>query len=63
MVLAGLDKFAIVYFNFKDVETIGQSFADEIFRVFANEHLEIQIESIDANAQVEEMIRLAKNGH
>lgn len=63
MVLAGLDKFQIVYFNFKDVETIGQSFADEIFRVFANEHPEMQIESIHANPQVEQMIRLAKNGH
>jgi anti-sigma regulatory factor (Ser/Thr protein kinase) len=62
MVLAGLEKFAIVHFNFKDVETIGQSFADEIFRVFAKEHPEMQIESIGANAQVEQMIRLAKNG-
>jgi hypothetical protein len=62
MVLAGLEKFAIVCFNFKDVETIGQSFADEIFRVFANEHPEIQIENTGANPQVEQMIRLAQSG-
>jgi STAS-like domain of unknown function (DUF4325)/Histidine kinase-like ATPase domain len=62
MVIAGLEKFAIVSFNFKDVETIGQSFADEIFRVFANNHPEIQIEHTGANVQVEQMIRLARSG-
>jgi hypothetical protein len=33
--LARIELFKIVLFDFSGVETIGQAFADEIFRVFA----------------------------
>jgi anti-sigma regulatory factor (Ser/Thr protein kinase) len=59
MVLAGLEKFQIVSFNFTGVETIGQAFADEIFRVFATTHPEMQIGYTDANANVTGMIQRA----
>src|SRR5262249_9549655 len=34
--LTRLERFRIVLLDFKEVKTIGQAFADEIFRVFAN---------------------------
>jgi anti-sigma regulatory factor (Ser/Thr protein kinase) len=59
MVLAGLEKFQIVSFNFTGVETIGPAFADEIFRVFATAHPEMQIGYTNANAYVTGMIQRA----
>jgi anti-sigma regulatory factor (Ser/Thr protein kinase) len=59
MVLSGLDRFKIVTFDFADVESIGQAFADEIFRVFAKAHPEMQLRSDNANERVNGMIQLA----
>jgi len=42
--LAGLEKFRHVTLDFKGVTSIGQAFADEIFRVFAGRHPDISIE-------------------
>lgn len=57
--LARLDKFKEVYLDFKDVPKIGQAFADEIFRVFANEHPDIRIRTIHENDEVAMMIKRA----
>jgi len=59
-VVARVDKFKVVIFNFKDVPTIGQGFADEIFRVFARQHPEIQILESNANSEVRRMIERAR---
>jgi len=58
--LTRLQKFQEVIFDFQNVEIIGQAFADEIFRVFANEHPQVNLTWINANDQVEKMIRRAK---
>ncbi|MEI8230890.1 MAG: DUF4325 domain-containing protein [Candidatus Peregrinibacteria bacterium] len=42
-VLEGLEKFKSIIFDFDQVPTIGQAFADEIFRVFKNKHPDIII--------------------
>jgi anti-sigma regulatory factor (Ser/Thr protein kinase) len=34
--LLGLDEYAVLDFNFKNVDEVGQGFCDEIFRVYAN---------------------------
>jgi anti-sigma regulatory factor (Ser/Thr protein kinase) len=60
--LTRVELFEAVVFDFKDVETVGQSFADEIFRVFANAHPTIELVSINANQQVSNMIERAKSG-
>lgn len=62
--LARFDRFKEVLLNFKDVDQIGQAFADEIFRVYTNDHPEVNIEFEGANDQVEKMIYRAqkKNG-
>jgi hypothetical protein len=54
--LVRIELFKVVLFDFKEVPTIGQAFADEIFRVFANEHPEIELVPIHANSAVKRMI-------
>lgn len=60
-VLARVELFKIVIFDFDRVPTIGQAFADEIFRVFALKHPEIQLMTIKANSAVKRMIERAKS--
>ncbi|HPM76549.1 MAG TPA: DUF4325 domain-containing protein [bacterium] len=55
--LARVDLFKTVVFDFKGVDMIGQAFADEIFRVFANEHPQIALRWINSNDEIEKMIR------
>jgi anti-sigma regulatory factor (Ser/Thr protein kinase) len=50
--LARVDLFRSVWFDFTGVETIGQAFADEIFRVFVRSHPEIEFVPINATPQV-----------
>ncbi|MBF0376747.1 MAG: DUF4325 domain-containing protein [Desulfamplus sp.] len=54
--LARIEKFKIVIFNFGGVESIGQAFSDEIFRVFANQHKTIEMIILNANENVKKMI-------
>lgn len=54
--LVRFERFKEIMLDFKRVESIGQAFADEIFRVFTNEHPNINIIPINANKQVEQMI-------
>lgn len=58
--LARIELFKMVIFDFKDVDFIGQAFADEIFRVFANQHPNIKISFVHANVEVNNMIERAK---
>ena len=55
-----IDRFKIVILDFKGVESIGQAFADEIFRVFANQHPEISLIEDNANQDVKNMISRAR---
>ena len=55
-VVARVELFKTVIFDFKDVPIIGQAFADEIFRVFAREHPEVEILVSHANTTVRNMI-------
>ncbi|MFH1226084.1 MAG: DUF4325 domain-containing protein [bacterium] len=54
--LMGLEKFRQIILNFKGVESIGQAFVDEVFRVFQNEHPNIKIQYINANSEVDSII-------
>lgn len=58
--LIRVDRFRTVFFDFKAVENIGQAFADEIFRVFAQGHPDIEIIPINATPQVQQMINTAR---
>jgi DNA-binding GntR family transcriptional regulator len=57
--LARLDRFEDVLLDFQGVESIGQAFADEIFRVFANEHPGVKLEPLHTSSAVDRMIRRA----
>lgn len=54
--LARFDRFKTVVLDFQDVESIGQAFADEVFRVFPREHPNVEIVPIHANPSVQQMI-------
>jgi hypothetical protein len=55
--LARIDRFQVVWFGFDKVNTIGQAFADEVFRVFAHAHPDIELHARGTNPDVERMIR------
>ncbi|MEK7523858.1 MAG: DUF4325 domain-containing protein [Patescibacteria group bacterium] len=60
-IVANLEKFSKVILDFTGVKNIGQGFSDEIFRVFANKHQEIELHPINMNNDVKFMIERAKN--
>jgi hypothetical protein len=60
-VLARVDLFRTVVFDFSGVDSIGQAFADEIFRVFAQSHPGMELLFVHANASVRKMIARARS--
>jgi hypothetical protein len=58
-ILSGLEKFHVVTLDFDRVETVGQGFADEIFRVFTNSFPKIKIVPINMNKEVQFMVTRA----
>lgn len=54
--LAGLESYRQLTFDFKGVTGLGQAFADEIFRVFQNRHPGIRLSFLNASPAVEFMI-------
>ncbi|MDH3692327.1 MAG: DUF4325 domain-containing protein [Gammaproteobacteria bacterium] len=55
--IANLEKFREIEFDFRDTQRLGQGFADEIFRIFANRHPEITIHVLNTNPIIDAMIR------
>jgi hypothetical protein len=55
--MARLERFTTVLLDFTGVATIGQAFADEVFRVFSPAHPEITVVAINAQGEVAQMIR------
>ena len=58
--LARVDRFKTVIFDFEAVDSVGQAFADEIFRVFDTKYPETELIAIKANSAVKRMISRAK---
>lgn len=68
--LQRVDRFRCVVLDFAQVASVGQAFADEIFRVFAIEHPEVELVPVHDSIEVRQMIRRAEglrheqaNGH
>lgn len=59
-VVTRLELFKIILLDFTGVPSIGQAFADEIFRVFTNEHPDLSIIPVHANSEVNRMIMRVK---
>jgi anti-sigma regulatory factor (Ser/Thr protein kinase) len=53
-------RFKVMVLDFDKVPTVGQAFADEIFRVFAGRHPEITIQCINMNDAVKFMVTRAR---
>ncbi|MBL8529540.1 MAG: DUF4325 domain-containing protein [Burkholderiales bacterium] len=53
------ERFKRVELDFAGITDIGQAFADELFRVFANAHPQIRITPLNASPAVAQMIRRA----
>ena len=58
-ILSGLYKFKTVILDFKGVETVGQGFADEVFRVWKLNYPDISIIPNNANENINFMINRA----
>lgn len=54
--LERMDRFKIVIFDFEGIDFIGQAFSDEVFRVFQNQHKDIQLIPVNTNEDIKNMI-------
>lgn len=54
-----VDRFQTVIFDFEGVDSVGQAFADEIFRVFAGQHPAIDLQTTNMNDSVQRMVSRA----
>lgn len=59
-ILTGLEKFKTIELDFKDVKTIGQAFADEVFRIWQTQHKDVKFVIKDANENIMIMIKRAQ---
>lgn len=55
-IMSGLDKFKTVVLDFKNVDTVGQAFSDEVFRVWHSAHKNIEIQQQNSNENIKFMI-------
>ena len=55
--LLNLDKFTEVMLDFKGVKSIGQGFADEVFRVYNMQNPHIQIKPLNTNPVIDAMLQ------
>ena len=60
--LRGLEQFHEVALDFKAISSIGQPFADELFRVFPGENNKVRIVPNNTSPDVKVMIQRASNG-
>jgi anti-sigma regulatory factor (Ser/Thr protein kinase)/biotin operon repressor len=58
--LHGLDRFREVVLDFRGVQGIGQGFADEVFRVWVNDHPDVLVLPVHMNDAVAFMIERAR---
>jgi anti-sigma regulatory factor (Ser/Thr protein kinase) len=60
--MARLNRFKEVVLDFVGIETIGQAFADQIFRVYRKEHPDVHIVAWRTSPSVDGMIKRAEAG-
>ena len=61
-ILTRTESFREIILDFNGVKTIGQAFADQIFRVFKNKHSDITIIPINTSKQIKNMIQRVTTG-
>ncbi|MDR1701901.1 MAG: DUF4325 domain-containing protein [Sporomusaceae bacterium] len=58
--IARFEKFKEVILDFEGVKEVGQAFADEIFRVFAKQHPNVELIPVNLTEQVKKMVYRAQ---
>jgi|SRR5580658_1325186 anti-sigma regulatory factor (Ser/Thr protein kinase) len=58
-ILTRFERFSEVMLDFSGVDDIGQGFADEIFRIYKNDHPDIRLIPINVSPAIERMIQRA----
>lgn len=61
-ILNRVEKFTNVILDFSGVDSIGQAFADEVFRVFVRQHPAISLMPLNMNDDVRRMVVAAQGG-
>jgi len=59
-ILHGLEKFSTVIFDYKGVTSIGQAYADQVYRIFQEKYPNIQLVDGNTNENIQYMIDRAK---
>jgi anti-sigma regulatory factor (Ser/Thr protein kinase) len=60
-ILNRVDKFKTALLDFSGVDSIGQAFADEVFRVFVRQHPDIKLTPVNLNEGIRRMIIAAQS--
>ena len=60
-ICARLDSFKEAVLDFEKVDIMGQGFADEVFRVYANMHPTVLLRPVNMNAEVQRMYQFTIN--
>jgi anti-sigma regulatory factor (Ser/Thr protein kinase) len=60
--LTRLEKFKTVILDFQNIESIGRAFADEIFRVFVNNHPNTTLVATNDNESIKQLIKESQSG-
>jgi anti-sigma regulatory factor (Ser/Thr protein kinase) len=60
-ILARFTDFSEVMLDFKGVAEIGQPFADEIFRVFKEDHPDVKLLALNTNKNIDKMIQYVQS--
>jgi anti-sigma regulatory factor (Ser/Thr protein kinase)/predicted transcriptional regulator len=58
-IMTGLEKFKTVVLDFSHIKSVGQGFADEIFRVWRIHNPEVKVEATETNENIDFMIKRA----
>ncbi|PIZ88177.1 MAG: histidine kinase, partial [Candidatus Nealsonbacteria bacterium CG_4_10_14_0_2_um_filter_39_15] len=61
-ILSGLDSFRKITLDFSEVETVGQAFVDEVFRIWQYKHPKIDIVPQNVNENIAFMINRTLEG-
>jgi anti-sigma regulatory factor (Ser/Thr protein kinase)/DNA-binding transcriptional ArsR family regulator len=62
-VVSRIEQFSRVLLDFTGVKAVGQGFVDEVFRVFANAHPEVQLVAAHMEPEVERMVKMFSPRH
>ena len=60
-ILNRVEKFSTVWLDFKGIDSIGQAFADEVFRVFARRNPQVELLPINLTEDVRRVVHAAQS--